>query len=429
MDPPVQSQQPVGVKTRQPGAGGLQGRTDRLQANEQPLPEVGDALRVGWNERQLRTSGQRFPKPHPGMKAERPGSGASAVGPCSSSARSPAAIVRAKRGMRTQMITGANICSHLLRMDTPQGAMLALSSERRDSATLDPHCGPHRRPHPRPPGSHRRRLLRPGRRALRGCDRPVRVARRFLHGRSAGPVADREPDPVRRSTNNYPSDVTRTLAPSSFTDASCSSATTADMTQSQSLEDGLQTAPPQFNALRSTDALVTLGIGGNDAGLISVAKEGAKLDLFSPLRTACKNHYDSGGSDPNVAAINATKPKVAAVIQGIHQRAAQSKVMVVGYPDALPVNGSECWPLVPISAGDIKYFNSLEQQLNQVLQQAAQANGATYVDTFASSVGHDACKSPGVAWVNGIIPTSPAFPLHPNQTGEQNMANQVLADY
>lgn len=232
-----------------------------------------------------------------------------------------------------------------------------------------------------------------------------------------------------RSTNNYPSDVTRTLAPSSFTDASCSSATTADMTQSQSLEDGLQTAPPQFNALRSTDALVTLGIGGNDAGLISVAKECAKLDLFSPFGTACKNHYDSGGSDPNVAAINATKPKVAAVIQGIHQRAAQSKVMVVGYPDALPVNGSECWPLVPISAGDIKYFNSLEQQLNQVLQQAAQANGATYVDTFASSVGHDACKSPGVAWVNGIIPTSPAFPLHPNQTGEQNMANQVLADY
>jgi len=29
--------------------------------------------------------------------------------------------------------------------------------------------------------------------------------------------------------------------------------------------------------------------------------------------------------------------------------------------------------------------------------------------------------------VNGIIPTSPAFPLHPNRAGEQNMANQVLA--
>src|SRR6185312_15769977 len=43
-----------------------------------------------------------------------------------------------------------------------------------------------------------------------------------------------------RSTSNYPSDVTRVLSPSSFTDASCSSATTADMTTSQSLEGGQQ---------------------------------------------------------------------------------------------------------------------------------------------------------------------------------------------
>ena len=34
-----------------------------------------------------------------------------------------------------------------------------------------------------------------------------------------------------RSTNNYPSDVARAIAPSTFKDVSCSSATTADMTQ------------------------------------------------------------------------------------------------------------------------------------------------------------------------------------------------------
>jgi lysophospholipase L1-like esterase len=231
-----------------------------------------------------------------------------------------------------------------------------------------------------------------------------------------------------RSTNNYPSDVSRAISPANFTDASCSSATTVDMTQSQSLEGGLQTAPPQFNALRSGDALVTLGIGGNDAGLISVAEECAALDIFAPFGTRCKNHYTSGGSDPNVAAITAAGPKVAAVLQGIHQRAPQANVLVVGYPDGLPVNGSSCWPLVPISAGDITYFNGLLKQLNAVLKQAATANGATYVDTFTSSIGHDACKAPGTAWVNGIIPTSAAFPLHPNQNGERNMANQVLAD-
>jgi len=240
------------------------------------------------------------------------------------------------------------------------------------------------------------------------------------------PTATGNPILCGRSTNNYPSDVARAISPSSFTDASCSGATTVDMTQSQSLEDGLQTAPPQFNALSSKDALVTVGIGGNDAGLIGVAEECAELDIIRPFGSACKNHYDSGGSDPNVAAINATGPKVAAMINGIHQLAPSAKVLVVGYPDGLPVNGSSCWPLVPISAGDITYFNSLEQQLNSVLQSEASNNGATFVNTWNSSIGHDACKAPGTAWVNGIVPTSAAFPLHPNQAGEQNMANQVL---
>lgn len=228
-----------------------------------------------------------------------------------------------------------------------------------------------------------------------------------------------------RSTNNYPSDVARTIAPSSFTDASCSSATTADMTESQNLY-GVQTNPPQFDALNVNDALVTVGIGGNDAGLIGVAEECAELDATHPTGTACKNHYDANGSDPNFAAVDATGPKVADVINGIHQRAPQAKVLIVGYPDGLPTNGTSCWPLVPISAGDIKYFNSLEQGLNQVEANVATANGATFVDTWDSSIGHDACKAPGVAWVNGIVPTSAAFPLHPNQAGEANMARQVL---
>jgi lysophospholipase L1-like esterase len=100
--------------------------------------------------------------------------------------------------------------------------------------------------------------------------------------------------------------------------------------------------------------------------------------------------------------------------------------VIVGYSDGLPVNGSNCWPTVPLSSGDISYINSLEQQLNSAIATAASANNATYVDTFTSSVGHDACKAAGVAWVNGVVPTSPGYPLHPNQAGEQNMANRVL---
>ena len=239
------------------------------------------------------------------------------------------------------------------------------------------------------------------------------------------PTPTGDPSLCGRSTNNYPSDVARALALTSFTDVSCSSATTDDMTQPQNLYN-LQTNPPQFNALHANDKLVTVGIGGNDAGLIGVAETCARLDATSPNGTPCKDYYTAGGSDPNVAAINATGPKVANVLTGIHNLAPHAKVLIVGYPDGLPVDGTACWPLVPITAGDITYFNGLEQQLNQVIASEAASNNATFVDTWNSSIGHDACQLPGVAWVNGIVPNSVAFPLHPNQLGEANMARQVL---
>ncbi len=239
------------------------------------------------------------------------------------------------------------------------------------------------------------------------------------------PIPAGNPIGCGRSTNNYPSDITRVIHPSSFTDVSCGSATTDNMTQPQSVPFG-GTNPPQFNALSAADTLVTVGIGGNDAGLVGVAEECATLDSYQPFGTACKNHYNASGSDTNAARIDATGPKVAAVLQGIHARAPHARVVIVGYPDGLPVNGHGCWPLVPLSNGDVSYFNSLEQRLNSVIASAASSNNATFVDTWNSSIGHDACKAPGVAWVNGIVPTSLAYPLHPNQMGEQNMANQVL---
>ena len=104
------------------------------------------------------------------------------------------------------------------------------------------------------------------------------------------------------------------IKPSSFTDVSCGSATTVNMTQPQSVPFG-GTNPPQFNALATGDALVTIGIGGNDAGLIGVVEECVELDIIWPFGSACKNHYAAAGGDPNVAAIKATGPKVAAVLK------------------------------------------------------------------------------------------------------------------
>ena len=108
------------------------------------------------------------------------------------------------------------------------------------------------------------------------------------------PIPTGNPIGCGRSTSNYPSDVTRVIHPSSFTDVSCGSATTDNMTQPQSVPFG-GTNAPQFNALSAADTLVTVGIGGNDAGLVGVAEECATLDSYQPFGTACKNHYNSLG--------------------------------------------------------------------------------------------------------------------------------------
>src|SRR3954465_15193419 len=74
-----------------------------------------------------------------------------------------------------------------------------------------------------------------------------------------------EPIDCGRSDHNYPSLVAAALKPKVFTDVSCGSAQTKDMTAPQTGLPAGGTNPPQFNALGPSVDLVTVGIGGNDA--------------------------------------------------------------------------------------------------------------------------------------------------------------------
>lgn len=241
----------------------------------------------------------------------------------------------------------------------------------------------------------------------------------------AGPLV---PDQVNlgclRSDHNYPSLVASAIGSSAFTDVSCSGATTDDMTQSQA--DGPITVnSPQLNAVGSDDSLVTLGIGGNDIGFVNIILTCAAESLLSPFGDPCTSQYTAGGTDQLAAAINATGPKVAAVLQAIHQRAPHAKVVVVGYPDVLPEHNNGCWPLEPIAYGDVSYLRTTEKRLNTMLAAEAAANGAQYVDTYTPSIGHDICQLPGTKWIEGAVPLAPAAPFHPNAKGEAAMAAAV----
>jgi hypothetical protein len=100
-------------------------------------------------------------------------------------------------------------------------------------------------------------------------------------------------------------------------------------------------------------------------------------------------------------------------------------VAIVGYPDPLPKSGG-CYPMVPLSPDDIRYIDELLVRINAMIAGQAAANNAEYIDTYADSGGHDVCKLPPDRWFEGLVPTEPAYPLHPNAKGEASMARSAI---
>jgi lysophospholipase L1-like esterase len=245
---------------------------------------------------------------------------------------------------------------------------------------------------------------------------------------TAAPLAGGLGKPVGclRSVKDYPSLVAAALGRSvSLVNASCYGASTGDLSHAQHTAG--QTNPAQLSALAGADRLVTVQIGGDDIGFGKIASTCGALSLTSPTGDPCQRHYTRGGSDQLARAVARTAPEVAAALAAIRARAPHARVLVVGYPDLLPVRGNGCWPEVTIARGDLPYLRGVETGLNTVLAAAAHRAGDTFVDTYTPSIGHDACQHRGTKWVEGLIPTSAAVPMHPNALGEQAMAREIEA--
>jgi hypothetical protein len=240
---------------------------------------------------------------------------------------------------------------------------------------------------------------------------------------AAGPLipAQLQPFGCLKSSNNYAHLAAPQLHQPAFRDATCSGAETEDMTAPQGVTPGPN--PPQFDSLDADTQIVTFNIGGNDIGFSSIAEDCASL--FSPAGTPCQDRFVVDGHDEISERIAATAPKVAAVLQGIHQRSPAAKVLVVAYAAILPETGSGCWPQVPLSFSDVPYLRQREKNLNTMLRNQAAVNGATYVDDYTPSIGHDACKSSGTRWVEPLVPGNAAAPFHPNARGEAGVAAAV----
>lgn len=160
-----------------------------------------------------------------------------------------------------------------------------------------------------------------------------------------------------RSDQNYGHLVAAALASASYTDVTCSAAKIKAMTEPQ-YDVGIPVNDPQLNAVSADTDLVTLGIGGNDLGtsdlgvgdVIATCIAGA---VVNPFGTPCKDYYANGhwdfgvgawvwGEDTLVDRINAAAPQLAGVLQQIHTKAPNAKVLLVGYPSVLPDDEWTC---------------------------------------------------------------------------------------
>ncbi|MFI2780166.1 SGNH/GDSL hydrolase family protein [Streptomyces sp. ALB3] len=238
---------------------------------------------------------------------------------------------------------------------------------------------------------------------------------------SSGPGIGQQTDAVcGRSDRNYPSLVASAVGVDVFTDVTCAGADTTHMAGPQ------ESAPPQLDALRPDTTLVTLGVGGNDLDLAGVITRCVLVGYLSPYGSPCKQSFTLFGTDEIGSRIKATAPKIDAVLNEIHARSPQARVLLVGYPSLLPDDGTSCRATIPLAVGDFGWVRDKEKHLNTMLAQQADAYGADYVDTYGPSVGHDACRPAGDRWIEPADSAEGAG-FHPNATGHRSMADAVLA--
>ncbi|HTW14793.1 MAG TPA: SGNH/GDSL hydrolase family protein [Nocardioides sp.] len=246
---------------------------------------------------------------------------------------------------------------------------------------------------------------------------------------SAGPlVPAQRPDPLGclRSTNNYPAFLAGYFRVRSYVDVTCSGAQTADLDRrrQETIVPGPKPAP-QIDALSAETDLVTVGIGGNDrklfGSMIEVCEAVAKLDAKG---APCRRHFTNRrGVDTKLRDATKIQANVARVLRAVARRAPAAEVYVVGYPRLLPQRGT-C-KAVKFAAGDYRWGNRIEKRLNRSLRRAAAATGATYVNLYPASRGHDACAGKE-AWINGsTLRPLRAANFHPFLRGMRGAAQEI----
>ncbi|PPK61335.1 SGNH/GDSL hydrolase family protein [Actinokineospora auranticolor] len=196
----------------------------------------------------------------------------------------------------------------------------------------------------------------------------------------------------KRSSNSYPQLWANAHGPSAFSFVACSGARTQDVLNNQ------------VGAVTADTALVTISIGGNDAG-------------FASVMTDCNLSSDATCVSRNETAQNYARSTLPGLLDGVYgqirAKAPNARVIVLGYPLIYKLGGS-C--IVGLSETKRAAINQSSGVLASVISGRAAAHGFTFVDGRTAFSGHEICAS-GARWLNSVT-----FPIeesyHPNTAGQ-----------
>ncbi|EFL27297.1 MULTISPECIES: SGNH/GDSL hydrolase family protein [Streptomyces] len=195
----------------------------------------------------------------------------------------------------------------------------------------------------------------------------------------------------KRSTKAYPALWAAAHSPSSFAFTACSGAKTGDVLSGQ------------LGPLNSATGLVSISIGGNDAG-------------FASVMTTCALSGESGClnavANARTYAENTLPGKLDQVYDAISAKAPSAQVVVLGYPRFYKLNGS-CF--LGLSEASRAAINNAADLLNSVTAKRAADHGFAFGDVTPTFTGHEICS--GSAWLNSVT-----FPIeesyHPTAAGQ-----------
>ena len=198
----------------------------------------------------------------------------------------------------------------------------------------------------------------------------------------------------QRSIYAYPSLVDTQRPNTDLVFAACSGATTSDVLNNQ------------VSSLTSDTAIVTITIGGNDAGFSSVVTQCAL-----PWPWSCGSNLDNAQ-----AFIRNTLPgRLDSVYAQIRTRSPGARVVVLGYPRLFM--GVDCNAGTFFSGDELTRMNQTADQLRDVTRGRAVAAGFSFADAIPAFTGHAVCSS--TEWLNGLSnPVGESY--HPNRTGHSS---------